>query len=244
MQDIIDRENPTSVDLWSSDNEGSCDSEPEEAMPPQVNLSYDQAMNEFNSFYLFRLKKYRPKFDNSKSTVLSGMDEDGNVRKIALGPVVERGMDLASGRNLADYLCPKTHRMDVLRFIYDHRETHPTFFKLCQCEASRKPVEVSCERFLGLAGYTSAPRRTRLGVRTYERLAILSCILQDVYIDVEWCAEEYLRRCKNGSWNEKEVAEAMKCWNLERILAAERFGRRAPEMIEMEEFSSGGHGQS
>ena len=129
--------------------------------------------------------------------------------------------------------------MNVLWFCYDHRETNPTFFKLCQCEASRKDVEVSCERFLGLAGYTSTPRRTRLGVRTYERLAILSFILQDVYIDEEWCAKEYLRLCKNGSWDKEKTEGALKCWNLERIIAAERFGKQATEMIGMEESSSG-----
>ena len=29
----------------------------------------------------------------------------------------------------------------------------------------------------------SSPKRTRLGVRTYERLAMLSCLLRKVYVD-------------------------------------------------------------
>ena len=132
--------------------------------------------------------------------------------------------------------------MDVIRFISDHSVTHPTIFKLCLCEASRKQVEVSCERFLGLAGYTSAPRRTNLGVRTYERLAILSYILQDIYIDPEWCAEEYLRRFQKNGWDKEKLEEALKCWNLERIIAAERFGKRAPEEIEMGDFVLGEYG--
>ena len=135
-------------------------------MPLQMNISYNQAVQEFNGFYQFRHKKYRPKFDMAKSTVLSGVGEDGYERKIVVGPVIARGQDLPSGRNLADYLCPKTYRMNVLRFAFDHRIEYPTVYKFCQCEASRKPVEISCERFLGLAGYTSSPKRTRLDMRT------------------------------------------------------------------------------
>ena len=244
MQDIIDREKPPTLDAYISNDEGGNeDSEPEETMPPQMNISYNQAVQEFNGFYQFRHKKYRPKFDEAKSTVLAGVDEEGYERKIVVGPVTQRGHDLPSGRNLADYLCPNTYRMDVLRFAFDHRDDYPTIFKFCQCEASRKPVEISCERFLGLAGYISSPKRTRLGVRTYERLAMLSCILRDVYIDIGWCAKEYLRRSKNGCWDKERTAEALKCWNLERCIEAERFGREAPEDIDMGEYESGEEGE-
>jgi hypothetical protein len=55
----------------------------------------------------------------------------------------------------------------------------------------------------------SAPRRTRLGVRNYERFAMLSSIVQSLYIDPVWVAAEYLRRCKNGSWKEDIDVEAL-----------------------------------
>ena len=74
-----------------------------------------------------------------------------------------------------------------------------------QKEASRRVVEVGCEQFFGLSGYISSARRSRLGVRHYERLAMLASIMQKVYIDSEWVAKEYLRRCKQplgaGIWS-------------------------------------------
>jgi hypothetical protein len=55
----------------------------------------------------------------------------------------------------------------------------PTLWKLVQCEASRRVVEVGCEHFFLLSRYISLPKRTWLGVRNYERIAMLSswCML-------------------------------------------------------------------
>ncbi|EJK77243.1 hypothetical protein THAOC_00936, partial [Thalassiosira oceanica] len=97
-------------------------------------------------------------------------------------------------------------------------------------------VEVGCERFFNLAGYISSPRRTNLGVRTYERLAMLSCLLRKVYVDEEWVAQEYLRRCKAGAWKSEQDEESLKCWNLERIIESELIGAPVPVDLTMEEF--------
>ena len=63
-------------------------------------------------------------------------------------------------------------------WIYSHFSMivniFPTFFILAQCNATRQVVEMECERFFDLAGYILAPRHTRLGVRTYEQLAMLA----------------------------------------------------------------------
>ena len=142
-------------------SEDYVDSEGEEMQPIESNINYNKALQEFNKFYQYRAGLYCPKFCPVKSSVLSGIDEDGVERKIFFGPVVERGKDLPSGKNLADYICPKSFRMNVLMFFIDHKKHFPTMFKVCQCEASRRMVEVACERFLSLAGYVSSPRRTR-----------------------------------------------------------------------------------
>ena len=99
-----------------------------------------------------------------------------------------------------------------------------------------KSVEVRCERFFNLSGYVSAPKRTRLGVRTYECLAMLASILPNVYVDMEWVANEYLRRCKCGAWKKENTAEALKCWNLERIIDAEMLGKPPPPELTLEEL--------
>ena len=103
----------------------------------------------------------------------------------------------------------------LLRFFIDHQFIFPALFVKNQCEAAQKIVEVGCERFFAVSGYVSAPRRTRLGVRAYERLAMLAQIMPKVYIDKEWVAKEYLRCCKEGAWKKENTVDAVKCWNLE-----------------------------
>ena len=80
-------------------------------------------------------------------------------------------------------------------------------------------TEVGCKRFFNLLRYISSPRRTRLEVRTYERLAMLVNIMRVVYIDPEWVACEYMGRTKAGVWKVADD-EALKCFNLECILDA------------------------
>ncbi len=87
------------------------------------------------------------------------------MKEIFFGPAAS-GKDLQSGKNLIDYI-DKQGRMCLLRFFGNHKERFPTMWILTQCEASRRVVEVGCERFFGLSGYISSPRQTRLGVRNY-----------------------------------------------------------------------------
>ena len=120
----------------------------------------------------------------------------------------------------------------------DHSKIVPTLLILGQGEESRRIVEVGCERFFNLSGYVSSPKRTTLGVRNYERLAMLSCLLQKVYVDKEWVAQEHLSRCKAGCWKASEDEEALKCWNLERIIEAELMAAPEPIGLTMDEFSN------
>jgi hypothetical protein len=111
--------------------------------------------------------------------------------------------------------------MDLLNFFEDHQKLFPTLWILVQRFASIRVVEVGCERFFGISGYVSALRRSRLGVRTYERLAMLSSIIRSIYIDPKWVAEEYLRRGRQKKWKKLDDEEALKGWNLELEIEAE-----------------------
>ena len=82
----------------------------------------------------------------------------------------------------------------------------------------------------------SSAKRTRLGVRNYEHLAMLASTVQNVYVDVEWVAKEYLARTKKGAWKKENTVESLMCWNLERVIEAEMFGKAAPDDITMVEF--------
>lgn len=90
-------------------------------------------------------------------------------------------------------------------------------------------VEVGFKRFFGFVGYVSHPRQTRLGVRTFERLAMFAIKIQKIYIDSECVAKEYLRRWKAGAWKAGVDMDALNCWNLERIFAAEMYGNTSQE---------------
>ena len=125
----------------------------------------------------------------------------------------------------------------MIQFYGDHKKEFPTLWKVVQCEASRRVVEVGCECFFALSGYISLPKRTRLGVRNYERIAMLSSILRLVYVDPEWIAQEYLRRCKTGVWKEGDDKDALKCWNLEQLLEAATFGQPKPTELTMSELT-------
>ena len=90
----------------------------------------------------------------------------------------------------------------------------------------------------GLSGYISNPRRNTLGVRNYERIAMLAHTLNHIYIDPKWVAEEYMRRCKAKAWKTQSTDESLKCFNLERILEAEALGMPKPKDVSMEEYLS------
>ncbi len=73
-------------------------------------------------------------------------------------------------------------------------------------------------------------------MRTYECLAMLTSLVQNVFIDGNWVANEYLERCKNCQWTKKSDEEALKCWNLERIISAEEKGTKMPKPMTFEEI--------
>ena len=50
---------------------------------------------------------------------------------------------------------------------------------------------------------------------------MLSSIIQSIYIDPKWVAEEYLRRGRQKKWKMLDDEEALKCWNLELEIEAE-----------------------
>jgi hypothetical protein len=88
--------------------------------------------------------------------------------------------------------------MKLSVFFENHKKRFPTLWVIVQREASCHVTEVGCKRFFNLLGYISSPQRTRLKVRTYERLAMLASIMRVVYIDPEWVACEYMHKTKAG----------------------------------------------
>jgi len=57
-----------------------------------------------------------------------------------------------------------------------------------------------------------------------------------LYVDPEMAATEYLRRCKAGLWKKEFAEEALKSWNLERLIEAELFHHPKPDELSMEDL--------
>jgi hypothetical protein len=55
--------------------------------------------------------------------------------------------------------------------------------------------------------------------------------MQKVYIDAEWVAKEYLRRCEQNKWKEEDDSEALRCWNLECAIDAETYHKPIPDEL-------------
>ncbi|EJK63933.1 hypothetical protein THAOC_15380 [Thalassiosira oceanica] len=173
------------------DTDSEPDSEDDDDTGEQVNSNYNRAVEELQNFETYKKKKFRPKLSK----------------------------EIQSKVNLADYV-NELGRFRLLPFFHAHKQIFPTLWVIAQRCDSYRVVEVGCERFFNLSGYISSPQRTRLGVRNYERLAMLASLVRNVYINEEWVAQEYLRRCKAGAWKPENTAEALKCWNLEQIIEA------------------------
>ncbi len=70
----------------------------------------------------------------------------------------------------------------------------------------------------------------------YKHVAMLASIIQNVYIDNNWVAQQYIERSKKGSQKKENTEEALKCPNLERIIDAEKQGRDIPDELRLEGF--------
>ncbi len=73
-------------------------------------------------------------------------------------------------------------------------------------------------------------------MRTYEHVAMLASIIQNVYIANDWVVEQYIETGKRGSWKKENTEEVLKCWNLEHIINTEQQGKDAPSELNMEDL--------
>jgi len=121
----------------------------------------------------------------------------------------------------------------LVPFFLDHAKLFPVLWILAQRKESLRVAEVGCERFFNLSGYVSSPKRTRTNVRNYERLALLAKNLSFIYVDNDWVAKEYIRRCRMKLWKKDDDEDILKCWNTELALEAANLGQGKPEELSM-----------
>jgi hypothetical protein len=124
------------------------------------------------------------------------------IVKIRFGVVDEKGEDLQATHpfkmcNLADFIDPNGH-FDLIKFVAFNKQTFPFIFKLACYLAAMRMNKVGCERFFSIAGYVSNPRRTRLKVQHYYKaIAMLKCNMQQIFLDEDWVAQQYITMGSN-----------------------------------------------
>ena len=62
--------------------------------------------------------------------------------------------------------------------------------------------------------------------------------MQHVFIDPVWVANEYLKRCQAKAWDKNKTDEALKFFNLERILTADQYGLELSDEYTIGEYIS------
>ncbi|KAL7518202.1 hypothetical protein ACHAWX_003052 [Stephanocyclus meneghinianus] len=76
----------------------------------------------------------------------------------------------------------------------------------------------------------------RLNVRNYKRFAMLTYLMQHVFIDQKWVADENLRHCKAAKWKKTQTEDALKCFNYKHIIDAIVLGLEVPEEITYDNY--------
>ena len=150
------------------------------------------------------LPKYKP---NSNTRYLHGTESNTiNDDTIVLwAEVEEKGTDLPSGRNLANYIT-KEGKFKHIQFWVDHSKKFPKLWSFAVERASCNPTEVSCETLFSESGYASTARNTKLSSRQFEREVSIARNIQVVYFDIEHAVDVFLARKKKGDWDEDEEA--------------------------------------
>jgi hypothetical protein len=59
---------------------------------------------------------------------------------------------------------------------------------------------------------------------------------EDLHIDPEWVANQYLKRCHTGAWKKGNNAKALKSWNVNSIIDADVFVNSTPSTLAMDEL--------
>mmetsp|Transcript_32462 Transcript_32462/g.58682 ORF Transcript_32462/g.58682 Transcript_32462/m.58682 type:complete len:296 (+) Transcript_32462:133-1020(+) len=200
---------------WSS----SDDSDDDVAV---VLPSLCKATDELTLYLSFMKSKYQPTMKPIKA--LGAYDDEGHLRKdpiLCIGPVLERGKDLPSGKNLADYIDKKGY-FNLVKYAQDHSQkakkgsAAPPFVGTANVILGQLSphitTEVDCESLFSQAGHAAQPNRNRTTAETFERQVMAKHRLARIYCDPVAVKKEFMERHKKGKWNAKEDRDDLAFW--------------------------------
>jgi len=172
-------------------------------LPAQnTNQPHSSAEEEVSLYFReYRKVEQLPVFKRKEDTKYLHGTESNTISDsmIIIGnEIEERGQDLPSGKNYADYF--KSGKFQHIRYWMDHKTQFPKVWIYAVQIASANPTEVSCESLFSQSDYASTSRRTQMKSVTFERETIIAHNLQRVYFDVEHAIDTYMKRKANKDW--------------------------------------------
>ena len=90
---------------------------------------------------------------------------------------------------------------DIISFYRENKTDFPILWLLVQKVACMVSTGAGSERTFTKAGFTVRPERANLGTKTYERLVIVNCNMNNVYVLPEDVENEFLKRKEEQDWN-------------------------------------------
>ena len=160
----------------------------------------------------YKNTKVEPKFVRNENTICLHRTESDSISDtmVVIGEKVEeKGEDLPSGRNLANFFDKDGH-FQYIKFWMDHKSYFPKLSSYAIERASCNPTEVSCETLFSESGYASNARRTGLKSRQFEREVMLAHNLKNVFFDIERAIDVYVEREKKKAFFKHPTARIVR----------------------------------
>ena len=157
--------------------------------------------------------------------VLGGIDNFGQPKEpiYAFGKVTDRGDNLQSGRNHADYIDGSGY-YDLPKFLDHHRSEFPSIEAVGNGQLMPHITsEVDREGLFSQSSHINHPKRARTSIRNYERLVIGNHRIQLIYLDQERVMKKFMDRFQKNDWKEDEDRDDNDFLKLEKEVFAEFF---------------------
>ena len=187
--------------------------------------------------YKWKKSDFLPTLSPQKT--LGAYDENGQPQTpiIALGKVVQRGTNLSSGKNHADYISDNGN-YDIVSFFIDHKLQFPILSKVVIGQLSPHiTTEVDCESLFSQAGHLSHPNRNRTVAETFERLVMAKHRLSRFHCDKLKVKNEFIRRWNNKLFNKDEDRDDIEFWEQQKKEYLQ-MNPHDSELFEVTEFES------
>ena len=183
-----------------------------------------RAENEYKKYVQWNKFKHLPEMERFRVLGAHDTNTGDPIEPILhVGRVIKKGKDLKSGKNHASYV-DKFGHYSLEKYLSDHAKTFPGIHNVGVGEiCPHVSTEVDCESLFSQAGFYADPRRSRSGIRMYERLVMMAHRLNRIYIHPALVRDEFMKRFKANDWDENEERDSREFLELEKEIHLNMF---------------------